>query len=177
VNTRARREQVAVGGLLFVLSALSPLLDSGRLWPLTLVGAAIGGLLFRGAIADESVAGPTAALITTAVPGIWVTDRLAVGALASVTIAIALGEHLSSLRVMRYATPGTAPEPIATVGTLQHGGVAAVAIVLALSATLLPETRVWSATALIALVVLAAALHRRRGTIAAAGLPPPAPPG
>lgn len=169
----ARRLQAAIAVGLGLLAVVLPLLDDLELWPIVAVGGVISALLLWGALRDESVAGPVVGLVVTAAIVMMVTDRPTIGALASVVVAIVLGEHLAGAQHTRYATPGNA---IATVGigsALLHGATATAAASLTMLATLLPQARAWSAAALVALGVIAVAVQQRRSAMASQPLPPP----
>ncbi len=171
----ARREQVVFAVGLFLLSLLLPLLEHVEMWPISAVGGVISGLLLWGALRDESIAGPVVGLVLTATVGMFVGDGPAVGSLGGVVVAIVLGEHLATTQHSRYATPGNAAAVIGFGSAALHGVVAAAAAALTMVATLLPEARVWSVAALVALVVVAVTVQRRRTAIAAQPLPPPEP--
>jgi hypothetical protein len=169
----ARRQQAALAVGLGLLAAVLPLIDDLALWPVVAIGAVISGLLLWGALRDESIAGPVVGLVVTASIVMLVTESPAVGALASVVVAIVLGEHLAGAQHTRYATPGNA---IATVGAgsaLLHGAVAGAAAAMTMLATFLPQARVWSVAALVALGVVAVAVQQRRSAMASQALPPP----
>jgi hypothetical protein len=171
-----RRGQVLVAALLFVAAAAAPLLDALELWPLAAIGAFVGALLLWTALKDESIAAPVVALVLAALPAMWAHDGLAIGPLASVVLAVMLGEHLAVCRSTRYATPGHVGRAagLATVGL--HGGAAVAAMSVTLVATLLPEARPWSLAVVAAIGGLAIALQRRRALTPDVALPPPAPP-
>ncbi len=169
----ARREQAAIAVALFLVAALLPLVDDVDLWPVVALGGVISGLLLWGALRDESIAGPVVGLVVSATVGMLVGDHLAIGALASVIVAIVLGEHLAGVQHTRYATPGNAGATVGASSAVLHGGVAAGAATLTMIATQLPQARVWSVAALVALGVVAVAAQRRRSAIASQPLPPP----
>jgi hypothetical protein len=166
-------EQLAVTAALFVCATLAPLIDAVQLWPLALVFGFVNALLMWGALRDESIAAPVVGMIVLALPSIWVVEGVAYGPLAATALALALGEHLASLRAARYATPGNASAQPFSNQTAVHGGVAALAIALTALAGLLPEARALSLTAVAALGMVAIALHRRRVRITDVALPPP----
>ena len=103
----------------------------------------------------------------------FANDRPAVGALAGVVLAMALGEHLASIRNSRYVTPGVSGRWTGAASALTHAGVAAGAATITMLLTVLPELRVWSGTAVVFLALAAVVLQRRRATMRDVPLPPP----
>lgn len=171
-----RRQNALFALLLFVVSLCLPLVDQLSLWPLMLLGGSVGALLLWGALSDESIASPVIVLVLTALPTMFVSDHLAIGAMASVVVALMMGEHLANAQSARYATPGHAPWSTDAGALVMHGGAAAGAVAIALLATALPEARVWSLSAVGALAIAAVALQRRRASMPDVPLPPPTPP-
>lgn len=168
-----RQQQVGLAFLLFLLALAIPLAQVFGLWPIISVGGVVSGLLLWGALRDESVAGPVIGLVLTNLTGMFVGDTPHVGPLVGVVAAIALGEHLAVMQHTRYATPGHAARWSGSGSVALHAVVAAIAIALASALALLPELRVWSATAVVALGLVAVAVQRRRADVRAAPLPSP----
>jgi hypothetical protein len=168
-----RRSQIVVAWTLFGLAVIAPLIDAPALWPLSALGASVTGLTLWGALGHESVAAPVVGLIVTALPMMYAADRPAVGSLAAVVLALALGEHLATSRHSASVTPGTARRWVGPAATLLHGGVALAAVVVAMMLTALPEARAESLTAIAALGIAAFALQRRRARMADVPLPAP----
>jgi hypothetical protein len=168
-----RQQQIAIAALLFLLALAAPLIDAPSLWPLVALGGAVSGLLLWGALGHESIASPVVALVLTTLPSMYAADRPAVGSLAGVVLALALGEHLAACRHVRYGTPGRSDRPIRAASVGLHGAAALGAVVLTMVATALPQARVWSATAIVAIGVLGLALQRRRAAMPEIPLPPP----
>lgn len=169
----ARRQQIAVAVLLFLLALAAPLLDAPSLWPLVALGGAVSGLLLWGALGHESIASPVVGLVLTTLPSMYAADRPAVGSLAGVVLALALGEHLASCRHTRYGTPGQAARATGAAAVGLHGAAALGAVVLTMLATAIPQARIWSAMAIVAVGVLGFVVQRRRATMPAIPLPPP----
>lgn len=168
-----RQQQVGLALMLFLLSLAAPLGQMFGLWPVVAVGGVVSGLLLWGALRDESIAGPVVGLALTNLAGMFVGDGPALGPLAGVVLAIALGEHLATMQHSRYATPGHAVRWSGSGSVALHGGMAAVAIAITTGAAMLPEVRVWSITAVVALGLLAVVVQRRRASFRDIPLQPP----
>jgi hypothetical protein len=168
-----RRQQVALAWLLLALGVAAPLIDAPALWPLCALGGAVSALLLWGAMRQESVAAPVIGVVGTAVPAMYAVDRPAVGSLAAIVIAVMLGEHLVAMRSTAEATPGTARRWAGASSPLVHGAAAAAAAIVTMALAALPEVRVWSAMAVVALALVAVALQRRRAGMPDVPLPPP----
>ena len=173
VPREVRQQQLAVTLLLFLLALAAPLIDAPSLWPLVALGGAVSGLLLWGALGHESIASPVIGLVVTALPSMYASDRPAVGSLAAVVLALALGEHLAACRHSRYSTPGRAAPTSGAASVGLHGVAALGAVVLTMLATLLPQARLWSVMAIVAIGVLGFAVQRRRSTMPDVPLPPP----
>ena len=173
IGREARQQQIAVAVLLFLLALGAPLLDAPSLWPLVALGGAVSGLLLWGALGHESITSPVVGLVITTLPSMYAADRPAVGALAGVVLALALGEHLAACRHARYGTPGQPARTASAASVGLHGAAALGAMVLTMVATALPQARAWSAMAVVAIGLLAVALQRRRASMPEVPLPPP----
>lgn len=168
-----RRQQVALAWMLLALGVAAPLIDAPELWPLAALGGAVSALLLWGALRQESVAAPVVGVVASAVPAMYAVDRPAVGSLAAVVIAVILGEHLVAMRNTAEATPGAPRRWAGASAPLVHGGAAAAAATVTELLAALPELRAWTGTAVVALVLVAVVLQRRRAHLPDVPLPPP----
>lgn len=151
--------------MLFCLALLAPLGQLFGLWPIVSVGGVVSGLLLWGALRDESIAGPVVGLVLTNLAGMFVGDGPALGPLAGVALAVALGEHLSMMQHSRYATPGHAVRWSGSGPVAAHGVVAALAMAATIGAARLPGGRAWSVAVIAALVLVGAVVGRRRSSL------------
>ncbi len=141
---------------LCVLSLVATTVAEPAAWPLTSVAGLVALVLTWTAFGDGSVAAPVVVLIGVATPFMFGDGGVAVGPLAACVLALAAGELLWGLRAT--ADQGTAV--VRRVGRTQAAvssvGVASVAVVVIMLASLLPNHRLWSLAAVVAIVGLAA---------------------
>jgi hypothetical protein len=160
-----RQQQVGLALMLFCLALLAPLGQMFGLWPIVSVGGVVSGLLLWGALRDESIAGPVVGLVLTNLSGMFVGDGPALGPLAGVVLAIALGEHLSMMQHSRYATPGHAVRWSGSGPVAVHAIVAAAAMAVTIGAARLPDDRAWSIAVIVAFAIVGIVAGRRRASL------------
>ena len=142
-------------------------------WILIAISGFIALVLGWSALTDGSVAAPVVTLLVTAVLFTFPSDNLAIGPLIGAVFALVTGDLLWAAQAV--GDQGRAVvRPVDAFGSaLTTAGVSTGAIVVVLFAARLPDRRIWSAAAIVGLVILAGAVQRRRRTMVPVPLPPP----
>ncbi len=162
---------VAVGAVLLSLVATGSAEPTA--WPLVAIAGFVAIVLTWTAFTNGSVAAPVVTLLAVAVLFSFVESSIAVGPLAGCVFALVAGEAIWAVQALgdqgaAVVRPVDPTRSMATTGLTASG-----VIIVVMAVSRLPDRRIWSIAALVALVGLAALTQRRRSTLEVVPLPPP----
>ncbi len=156
-----------------LLSLIATATAEPAAWLLVAIAGFIALVLARSALSDGSIAAPVVTLLVTAVLFMFTADGLAVGPLIGAVLALVTGELLWAGQAVGDQGRAVVRPVDALTAAMSTAVVTSGVIVVVLGAARLPDQRIWSAAAIVGLVVLAGAVRRRRITMAPIPLPPP----
>jgi len=168
-----QRSHVAMGTVIYVLSALLAVTAANEAWILILIGEGVAALLLYRAFRGDSITPVVSVMLACSGLSVFADEQLQFGSVLSAVLAVVVGEILAEHRAVAEAADLRLAADDVVPRIVTPGLVAAAAAGAALLLGEIDGSGRWALAAAAALAVIALVAHRRSSDIPNVPLPPP----